>query len=52
MNLEEMIISRMDSSWSLLEKARFIYIELGKLVTFSTKMHNSGEDGFYEVYFC
>lgn len=51
MNLEEMILSNINPSWTPLEKARFIYIELGKLVTFSTKFQNSSDKGFTELYY-
>lgn len=50
MNLEQMIISKINPSWSLLEKARFIYIELGKLVTFSTKFQNTDAKGYADLY--
>ena len=50
MNLEQIILSKLNPSWSLLEKARFIYVELGKLVSFSTKFQNTDERSFTELY--
>lgn len=41
MSLKEEILSGMPSDLNDLEKARFLYIELGKRVSFSTKYHNS-----------
>lgn len=41
MSLKEEILSRMPNDLNDLEKARYLYIELGKRVSFSTKFNNT-----------
>lgn len=46
MNLDKLIIEKMDPLWTDIEKARFIYLELAKIVNFDTTFNNSGILGY------
>ena len=47
MNLIEFIINKMPANLTDLEKARFIYVELGRLVFFDTSlMSNTNEEAY------
>lgn len=41
MNLGKEILDKLDTNFSSIEKARFLYIELGRKLTFSTKYQNT-----------
>lgn len=49
MNIAEEILNSMPSNLTNLEKARYIYIELGKKVFFSTQFLNTDDDTFFEL---
>lgn len=49
MNISKKILDNMPKNLSDLEKARYIYIELGKILTFSTKFQNTDDDSFFEM---
>jgi hypothetical protein len=50
MNLKERIIANMPDGLSDLYKARYLYVELAKRVSFSTKFQNTDEKTFAEMY--
>ena len=49
MNLKDEILSKMPNNLSDLEKARYLYIELGKKVSFSTKFQNADDKQYMEL---
>lgn len=50
--LKKLILSKLNGkNYTNLEKARFIYIELGKLLSFSTTLQNTSEEEFLKIFF-
>lgn len=51
MSIKENLLSKMPENLSDLEKARYLYIELGKLVSYSTKFQNTDDKNFLAMTF-
>lgn len=49
MSIKDKILLNMPSNLNDLEKARYLYIELGKLVSFSTKFQNTTDTKFLDM---
>lgn len=49
MSIKDKILLKMPTDLNDLEKARYLYIELGKLVSFSTKFQNTNDINFLDM---
>lgn len=50
MTVKEIVLSLMPANLTQIEKAHYIYIKLGELLTFSTKFKNSTTKDYVDLY--